>query len=242
MPENLFEKHLKTGWDPFDTYKVHIHVGHLVGGIPMNPKLVESWINARCKKKTAEERAAIRDAHLEHLPEITEDQKEQQGIGFLRVDGKLVVEGRCFKAMLREAANIIKDTVPSTKGVSLYADGTGISALKSKTGDQVFVLEKYIQLDRTEPDRIAQRPIHVSTAQGPRDSIKVCEICDNADVHFTVKRHRGKGKQAVTEKALMAILDYARSVGFGADRSQGYGIFEVINVEKVEKKKDKKKK
>lgn len=234
MPENLFEKHLKTGWDPFDEYKVHIRVGHLVGGIPMNPKLVESWVNARNKDKTAEERQAIRDAHLEHLPEITEDQKEQQGIGFLRVDGKLAVEGRCLKAMLKEAANIIKDTVPSNAPLH-KADGSGIAALKSKAADQVFVLEEYIKLDRTEPDRIAQRPIHVDTPQGPRDSIKVCEICDNVDVHFTIKRHRGKGKQAVPEKTLMAILDYARSVGFGADRSQGYGTFEVINVEKVEK-------
>jgi hypothetical protein len=225
--ENLFLKHKKTGWYPFTEYRVNIRVLDLVGGLPMNEKLVESWVNATNKGKKEEDREAIRDAHIETLPDAVEEKKEKQGIGFARVNGKLAIEGRQVKAMLKEVANIIKDTVPSN--APLHAKkGTGISALRNK------VAEQYILLDREEPDRITERPIHVTTPRGPRDSIKVCEICDNVDVEFTLKLHNGMGKQAVPEKALVAILDYAQINGLGADRSQGFGTFETFSVVKMD--------
>lgn len=236
MPEkkkavNLFAKHKKTGWDPFDRYRVEVRVGHLVGGLPMTTKLVESWVNATNKDKKAEDREAIRGAHVDTLPETVDEKKEKQGIGFARVDGQLCVEGRCLKAMLKEAANIIKDSCPSNSAVN-ESTGTGIAGLKAKVADQVFVSEEYIPLGRTEPDRIVERPIHVMTPQGARDSIKVCEVCDDVVIKFTVRRHKGMKKQAVPEKTLLAIVDYAQNVGLGADRSQGYGTFEVLSVVK----------
>jgi hypothetical protein len=222
--ENLFEKHKKSGWNPFDTYTVKIKLRDIVGGLPMDPKLVEKWVNATNKTKSAEEREALKNADLALLPEATEEKKEQQGIGFARKDGQLVIEGRQVKAMLKEAANIIKNNVP----------GEPITQLKSKVADQVFVVEEFITLGRTEPDAVEQKPIHVMTAQGPRNSIKVYEICRGVNVEFTVKRHNQKGKQAVLEKVLLAILDYGQSIGLGADRSQGHGLFEVLSVEKDE--------
>ena len=71
------------------------------------------------------------------------------------------------------------------------------------------------------------------TAQGPRDSIKRVEIVNSCKVTFTLKRRKGSGKDSVPEKVLLGILDYAQSIGLGADRSQGYGTFEVLSVEKI---------
>ena len=221
--ENLFAKHLKTGWQPFDTYLVKIRVGALVGGLPKDPNMVAGWVNATNKKKSDADRAAIVEAHLEHLPDVEEDKKEKQGIGFARDGGELCIEGRQVKAMLKEAANIIKNVAP----------GGPLTALKSRVADQVFVSELYIPVGRTKPDRIVERAIHVLTPQGPRDSIKVCEVCDDVELEFTVRRMVRAGKRTVSEKVLLAILDYGQNVGLGADRSQGYGVFEILSVEKT---------
>ena len=161
-------------------------------------------------------------------------------------------------AMLKEAGNIIKDLAPgesdppkahpkaskamtpeeadsiaSALSIKKSANETGVKALKSKVADQVFVSEEHISLGVAEPTRHEQRPIHVMTAQGPRTSIKRTEIVDNVEIAFTIRRCKGRGKQAVSESVLMAILDYAQTVGLGADRSQGYGQFEILSVEKV---------
>lgn len=230
---NLFEKHKKSGWNPFDTYKVQIHLHDIVGGIPRNPELIEAWIKAGSKKMSQEERERIRDTHVDKLGEVADEKREKQGIGFHRMDdGQLCIEGRQVKAMLKEAANIIKDTVPTGRK-DKDKPVVGIAQLKSKTADQVFITEEFIPLGRTEPDAVEEKPIHVDTAMGPRDSIKVYEICRDVNVEFVVRRHKGMGKKAVPEAALLAILDYGQNVGLGADRSQGRGTFEVVNVEKI---------
>lgn len=227
--KNLFEQHKKSGWYPFDTYKVKIRLRDIVGGIPMNPNMVEKWINATNENKSAEEREALKNAALALLPEKTEEKMEQQGIGFARVNGELVIEGRQVKAMLKEAANITNMTSPRVDPKEPNKQ------MKSKVGDQLFVEDVFINLGgRKGPDAVEQKPIHVMTTQGPRSSIKVYEICRGVDIEFTLKRHNQKGKMAVTEEVMLAILDYSQNIGLGADRSQGHGLFEVLSVEKVE--------
>jgi CRISPR/Cas system CSM-associated protein Csm4 (group 5 of RAMP superfamily) len=187
---SLWKKHLKTGWDPFDTYLVKICLHNIVGGKPASEDMIEKWVTATNKAKSNEERKRIIDAHLETVADITDEKTEQQTTVFSRVDGELVIEGRQVKAMIKEAANIIKTIGPDD-----------IKNLRSKVADQVFVAEKY--------------------------------IVENAEIEFTVKKRKGRDKQSVPETTLLAILDYAQAVGLGADRSQGFGLFDVISVEKI---------
>jgi hypothetical protein len=229
---NLFEKHKKSGWKAFETYRVKIKCRDLVSGIPKDPELLRKWINARCKDKTEAEREAIRLTHLEHLEEVIDETADKQAIGFLRMeDGQLAVEGRCIKAMLKEAGNIIRQIAPGGKPKK---GKNGITALRSKVADRVFVVEQYIPLGRTEPDSVEERPIHVMTPQGPRSSIKRFEVLYGVEVDFTVKRCRDPKGEGVPEEALLAILDYAQTSALGTGRSQGTGTFEVLNVEKIE--------
>jgi len=225
---NLWEKHKASGWTAFDSYRVAARIKNIVGGKPATEDMIEKWVNATCKAKTAEERAKIRDAHVGTLPDMAEEKADAQTVVFARLpNGELAIEGRQIKAMLKESANIIKDIVPGGK------DGeAGQKALKSKVADQVFVVEEHVPLGVTEPTRREQRPIHVMTAQGPRTSIKRSEIVEGAEIQFTVKRRSGPGL-GVSEKALLGILDYAQTVGLGADRSQGFGQFEIVSVEKI---------
>lgn len=220
---NLWEKHLASDWTAFDQYAVRIRIADIVGGKPATPEMIAAWVDATNKKKNADERKKIVDAHLETLADLTEEKADKQSVVFARVDGELAIEGRQIKAMLKEAGNIIKTIAP----------GEPIAALKSKVADQVFVAEEYIKLGRTEPDDREERPIHVMTAQGPRTSIKRVEIVRDVEIGFTVRRRRGRDKGSVPEKVLLGILDYAQQVGLGADRSQGRGMFKVLSVEKL---------
>jgi len=226
MSENLFAKHKKSGWQAFARYAVKIRCHDLVGGRPLNADLIEKWVTATCKKANDKERQKIIDADVALLDETIDEVAEKQAIGFARIDGHLAIEGRQVKAMLKEAANIIKGIIPGGK------DGKGIAALKSKVADQIFVEEEYIILDKTQPDDVEERPIHVMTRQGPRTSLKRCEIVRDVEIDFIVARRAGAG-EGVPQKALLAILDYAQQVGLGADRSQGRGRFEVLNVEAI---------
>lgn len=220
----LWKKYKKAGWDPFETYLVSIHVKNIAGGKPATPDIIQKWVDATNKQKSQEERIRIAKAHVESLPDITDEKHEKQSNIFSRKDGQLCIEGRQIKAMLKESANIIKNITPTGP----------ITALRSKVADQVFVDEEYIPIGKTEPDKVIERPIHVMTAQGPRTSIKRMEIVENVDVVFTVRKKIGRDKMSVPEATLLAILDYAQTIGLGADRSQGYGTFEVTSVAKIE--------
>jgi hypothetical protein len=222
---DLWQKHKASGWDAFDTYTVDIRINHIVGGKPASEDMIEKWVSATCKQKTAEERQSIIDAHAEDLADITDEKASKQMVIFGRDDSGLYIEGRQVKAMLKEAGNIIKSIAPGEGGVK---------NLKSKVADQVFVSEEKIPLGRDEPDRVVERAIHVMTAQGPRTSIKRSEICDDVELQFTVRRRKGADKMAVPEKVMLAILDYAQTVGLGADRSQGFGQFKVLSVTKAD--------
>ena len=48
-------------------------------------------------------------------------------------------------------------------------------------------------------------------------------------MRFAVRR---LDDDAVSEKALYAILAYGQNIGLGADRSQGMGTFEVLEMER----------
>jgi len=205
----------------FSEYRVTLHLVNAVGGTPANPQMIEGWINATCKAKSAEDKAKIVEATVQELPEVADDKETRSWTIFKRDDRGLYIEGRCIKSGLKEAANIIKDMV-------------GIKALKSKVADQVFVVEDRCYFTRNgEPIKEVgqeERAIHVMTASGPRNSLKKFDILHDVEVTFTVKMLcRG----TVTEEALGFAILYLRDLGIGSDRSQGYGKSRAVECVKV---------
>ena len=218
----------ENNWEPFDTYAVKIKFADLVGGAPKTEKMIEGWINSTNKERTTEVRQQLVDAAKETLPELVDEQAEKNSIGFKSDERGLFIEGRQIQAMLKESGNIIKDIAPGGIGKGKTDEEKGVLALKKKISENVFVMEDRIYLGRAKPDAIEERPIHVMTAQGPRTSIKCVEVCRDVEVAFTLKRRVGN---IVTLKTLLAVLDYAQSMGGGADRSQGRGRFAVLSVD-----------
>lgn len=221
-------------WQPFVEYHVAIHVDTVAGGVPKHPNLIKGWIDATNKARSTEEREALVAATKGEIDDLSESKAAKSWVGFKGDDTGLYLEGRCVKAMLKEAANIVKKVVPSRK-TPKNKDGRGVARLKSKVGDHVFVIEEKVYFERDgvplkEPSRTEERPIHVMTPQGERHSLKRSDYVDDVTMRFTVRR---LDDDAVTEKVLYAILAYGQSIGLGADRSQGMGTFKVLEVVRV---------
>jgi hypothetical protein len=227
-----FHEFCKT-WSPFDEYRVKVKLSTIAGGTPKHGDLLKGWIDATNKELSAEERAKLVDATKAELPDISEAKEAKSWVGFKSDGDGLYIEGRQVKAMLKESANIIKKIAPTRKDKK-SPNGVGITAFKSKVADHVFVVETKIHLTKggepvKEKDEHEERPIHVMTAQGPRNSIKRTDLVHDAEIEFTVRR---LNDAAVPEKALYAVLAYGQHIGLGADRSQGMGTFRVTSVEK----------
>jgi hypothetical protein len=222
----------------YDEYRVKLYLKDVAGGTPMDKDLIAGWINAMNKDKSEEERKRLIDATIEDLPDVSGEKEAKSWVGF-KVDknGHLYIEGRCVKAMLKEAANIIKDIVPNggrQTGKNKGKD-TGITAFKSKVADRVFVVEEKVYFTRNgerikEADEKEERPVHVMTPQGPRSSLKRTDLLRDVEVEFTIRR---LATNDVPEQALFAVLVYAQSIGLGADRSQGRGVMKDIELEKT---------
>jgi hypothetical protein len=222
----------------YDEYHVVMQLRDVAGGIPMHSDLIKGWIDATNKDKSDEERQKIVDATVEALPEVSEEKEAKSWVGFKRDDsGNLYIEGRCIKAMLKEAGNILKDIVPNGgKQIGKNKDKkVGVTALKSKVADRVFVVEERVYFLRDgqriqDVDELEERPVHAMTPQGPRSSLKRTDILRNVTVEFTVRR---LASNDVPEETLFGILVYAQQLGLGADRSQGRGVSTDVTCEKI---------
>jgi hypothetical protein len=207
--------------DEFWTYyTLRMDIKSLCGGLPTDPAMILAWQQKNWKEsakvgpddpQTPEEAAERTLGYLEGV------EPEKGWTTFPRRDGIFCVETRQIKAMLKEAANIMKGLLPVKDKVI---------PLRSKLAERVFVSRTDplipITPERTKPDRTIERAIHVMTAQGPRDALKRTDVLDEAHIECTLKV---LNDGVFDDKMLVRLLNYAAENGFGADRSQGFGTF-----------------
>jgi hypothetical protein len=274
---NQFENFCtRTGWHPFEYYFVQIQLQNIAGGIPKDPEIYKKFVEAKCKEKTEADRTRLKEAHLEQLPEIVNEEAQAGWTGFLSDERGLYIEGRQVKAMFKEAANIIKDIAPGRayrkknqpkvdkdsrkKGHlppsidpeedEVAAEPTekvvGISALKSKVADQLFILNDKELVDPKDPTKViktmvhlgktdkdivvSERPIHAMTPKGEISAIKITDTLKDVTISWIIQLRK---KSEVSLDTVMAILNYCQTLGLGADRSQGMGMFNVKTVTSV---------
>lgn len=207
--------------DIWTHYRLTLRVENLAGGLPTDPRLIEAWQQARWSKAAkllpgdpaSPQEAAERTKELLG-PEVPE---ETGWTTFARdLQGRLCIEGRQVKAMLKESANILRSM--------LAKENKQLSQLRARLAERVFVVERLIPIlpERTEPDRLVERPIHVMTAMGPRDAIKRTDVVDKAELVATLRVLKDG---LFTPELLETILEHASENGLGGDRSQSFGRF-----------------
>lgn len=206
-------------------YRLTIHADDLAGGLPVDPRLIEAWQQKHWSRRAdlvlkpgdpqTPEEAAQRTTEL--LAGVTTEESNWTTFPREPGTGRLCIEGRQVKAALKEAANIVKSME------AFHVRGKPVP-LRSKLAERVFVVERLIPIlpERTEADETVERPIHVMTAQGPRDALKRADVVRHVDLVCTLKV---LNDGLFTKQMLERLLEYAGQNGLGTDRSQGMGVF-----------------
>lgn len=220
----------------FTKYHVEVQVlDRLVGGIPKDPDTILGWLRSRLEMEDrvlielAYETAAAIEADTGTRPGSEEllhavAREFEGGKTFKRADGQLVYEGRCMKAALKEASNVVypgTDWPGKPKGIR--------KGLMRRLAESVFVEDQFISLGVSAPSGTDQRVKHIMGPQGPRSAIDVYDYVDKPHLSFTVSVL----DDFLPQEAWARIWPTAERIGIGADRSQSFGKFELIAWERI---------
>lgn len=212
-------------------FRATLLVGALAGGTPSTSKAALGWL----KSKIADKDDLIREAVAEVMAERGLDADEAveavaglQGLkGFKRDEEHgLYIEGRQAKACLKEAASIAANEgrIQAKGWVGPGVDKNYAKGLKNWLPEHIFVVEDRIYVGATEATDIVQRFGH--NRHGA--NISYTEYVEDAKLSFTVETdHKFKDEEWA------AIWLTAERNGIGADRSQGFGRFTVVEWEPV---------
>jgi hypothetical protein len=197
-----------------------LKVGRVAGGTPSDPRVAEGFIRT---KLGLDNEKLIQQAVSEIMVDrgISADEAAAELaankylIGFKKDENGLYLEGRQLKAAIKEAANIRWPKAawgPSRKGT------------KGFFAEHVFVQEERLPLHVTEPTGVAQH--FVQSRFG--SSMKYLEYVDDAEVSFTITTD-----YEFTAEQWGLLWLTGEQQGLGANRSQGYGKYEVISWKRV---------
>lgn len=203
-------------------YRVELMVEKLTGGLPSHEELIGAWMASRgagpvtptqVADLTSEpvDRVAAQADRVAEL--VGEEIEKTHTVVFARDDGRPAYEGRAFNGALKESANILKEQF-------------GVRNFRSKLVERVFVCERYSTFPAETVIRIEERPISVMTRQGPRTSLKRCEVVESVPIAFTLHVLEDG---VVKPTFLETMIRYSCLNGFGADRSQGSGRAEIVD-------------
>jgi len=198
------------------------------GGIPKHPNVIRAWVEARTGYDDERAEEIIKEAKnaMQATDTLGEKEEIKAWTGFKVDDCGLYLESRQVMAMLKESANVLKGIKGSEPIIK-------IKNLKARLAERVFVEPSKIYLlpMRQEPDGYEEHTIRVMTPRGPRSAIKRFDYIEGARVEFTL---RVLDDGLIGEAELRQILDLAEHLGLGANRSQGYGQFEVASFAEAE--------
>ena len=208
----------------YDRYRLKIAFRHrLYGGVPKNKELIKSWVEATTGFSDQISEELTEAAKQQMLDETT----EKSWNGFSRDAEKgLFIECRQVKAALKQCASVLGITRKKIGSKQILAEGGEVKALDS--GMRLY-------LGRKEADGFEERPIHVMTAQGPRTALKRVDYVEKPTLEFEVwiLKTQSAEKRHIGEEELRQILALMQENGIGADRSQGGGKMDVIELQPV---------
>ncbi len=215
----------------------------LRGGVPSDPKVAEGWIRTKFGDKDAVIRELVEETIAARLgggepadravaveQAIAEVADTRCLNGFKRTpDGELYIEARQIKAMIKEAANIrwAKGRWgPTSKGTrSWFAEHVFIPDAPILIRDENGKLRTFV-------DEVAQDFVHSRFGA----AIKYAETVWNATVQFTVNADWDLDAERAKDgepRSWGHLWVTAEQQGLGADRSQGFGAFQVTRWERI---------
>jgi hypothetical protein len=222
----MFEKYRNQIW-PYE-FEGTIKATRICGGVPNDPNIAKSWLEKKLGVLTDDEQ--LQKLVLETMTQregMTRDEAVKEVIHKTSVNGfkadelGLYVEGRQLKACLKEAVSV------AVAAGKMKATGWGTTKkwITNYFPEHVFVIEDTLHLLTKDFKHLTERPVptqrFVSTFRG--NAISYDEVIPEAYIQFRVI-----SDHPFSEKEWATMWVTAEQQGLGANRSQGYGRFEVV--------------
>lgn len=194
----------------YKKYKVGIKVkDRLLGGKPKTEELIKGWLESRGRQDTVEE-------EMEEIDMAKEEEKAWTG--FKRDEKGLYLDSYQIKGMIKEVVKVLR----------LARKKRGLRTL-IQSG--LFIYPARIHLGKSEPDGYIEETSQVMSARGPRSIIKRHDYVKEPEFSFQVWFF---DTRIMTEDMFNTIFEAAQRVGLGTNRHEGYGQFEVTELERID--------
>lgn len=235
----MFEKYRDQVW-PLE-FKGRIRVHRICGGTPNDPNIARSWLSKKLGVTDDEQLQRLVLETMMQREGMTRDEAVDEVInktsvnGFKGDDSGLYVEGRQLKACLKEGISV------AVAAGKIPATGWGSTRkwITNYFPEHVFVVQDTLYMYDEDGKQITERPKptqrFVSTFRG--NAISYDEVIPVAEIEFNVITDH-----PFTDKDWAMLWVTAEQQGLGANRSQGYGRFEVIQWELIRDSREKKEK
>lgn len=213
----------------YDVYTVAIAIREkLCGGKPKSDALLEAHIIRQTGHDDEATKKLVAQAKEGAPPEEgdLENRVEQSSTRFLADERGLYLDAYQVKAMLRQSGSMIGLYKKRFGTKQICAEGLEVKGLEH---------ERRIYLGKSSPDGTYEATVHVNGPKGKVSGIKRVDFVEGVRLKFEVwilKTEAGE-KRHVGEKDLVEILRFGQENGVGADRSQGYGKFDVVEFVKL---------
>lgn len=208
-------------------YDVELHMtGRFAASLPKTRKEIEGMLENRMPKNRPEDFIPLSELTDIIVSEVGGEKDKEAKFGystFCRDNSGLYYEGRCVRGHIKDCATQVKGLTSSGKPIKEGEEDKGISALKAKVANKVYVMTDVIYLGATEIAGTEQRFVQVFTPAGPRSTIKFIDYLEKPTLKF---RLNVLNDGVITEEILTALFDYGSIHGLGQERSQGWGRYE----------------
>jgi len=206
----------------WDRYRVTWQFTNLLcGSVPQAKELVRPWLEARKPAKKPAEGPSLDEMEQEVMETIDDSETvERITLGFQRDELGLFVRGGTIKAHLKDCANQVKEAVRKAH----YKDKDRIG-LKAMVANKVYVEEYKVYLKRNgeyvkKEDGEREQAVHVMTAQGQRNALKIIRYVERPTLEFTLLV---LADGTLPEEVLKTIFEYGSVHGYGGERGLGEG-------------------
>lgn len=225
----------------YDKYFVTILFREKVcGGKPKSDDLLGGHI-IRTTGHDDEATKRLIEQAMEGLPPQEGDLEEKvqsSSSRFLSDSIALYLDCYQAKAMLKQSASMLGIFRKRIGTKQVCSEGMEVKGLQHErrlhfqkrepTGNYVYV---------TAPTGTQEATVHVTTAKGKVSGIKRVDYLEEDDLILSfevwILKTDTHEKRHVGEKDLVEILRFSQENGLGADRSQGYGKFDVVELRKL---------
>jgi len=237
-------------------YDVEIQfINKILGTQPKSDSVMEAWLKSKktpdeiVEAQVARSRDGLTTDELEgQVDDEIETAKQGAWTGFFHNQHGPYIGTYQVKAMLRELVSSLGITVAQRGSKQTLQHLFSVVALDPATGEPLpgeasEQLNFYRLDDKGEPvivsavDGFDENTAHVRTPAGSRSVIKRHDYVKGARLRFRVgvvaKLPHARKSAAITDDNLAVIFAHAGDDSLGAGRSQLYGRFEVVRLDKL---------